>query len=193
MPPTLTKDRRLLGRNSVWNVYFDHVVGEGGREVPDYLVVEGIGRTSGNVTGVCVLPVVNGRFVLLRCYRHALRSDLWEAPRGFVEPGECLRRAAARELTEETNLMCAPSNLLELGVYAPEASTLAARGALFAATSCKGTLRVATDEIGLGAARLFDEGEMAELVANGAIEDAGTLIAYYRFCSFLGARTTRRE
>jgi len=186
MPPTLTKDRRLLGRNSVWNVYYDHVVDQDGNEVRDYLVLEGAGRSSNNVTGVCVLPVMNGRFVLLRCYRHALKSDLWEAPRGFIESGECVRRAAVRELAEETNLICAASNLVDLGFYAPEASTLAARGALFAATGCEGTLRAGTDEIGVGAAGLFDQKEMAELVATGAIEDAGTLIAYYRFCSSAG-------
>jgi len=52
---------------------------------------------------VVVLPVLpDGRVVLIRQYRHAARQFLWELVAGRVDEGESPRKAAARELIEET-------------------------------------------------------------------------------------------
>src|SRR6476661_3734872 len=52
---------------------------------------------------VVVLPVLSdGRIVLIRQYRHATRQFLWELVAGRIDGGENPRRAAARELIEET-------------------------------------------------------------------------------------------
>jgi ADP-ribose pyrophosphatase len=52
---------------------------------------------------VVVLPVLSsGRIVLVRQYRHATRQFLWELVAGRIDRGENPRRAAARELIEET-------------------------------------------------------------------------------------------
>ncbi len=52
---------------------------------------------------VVVLPVLDdGRVVLIRQYRHATRQYLWELVAGRMDPGETPKRAAARELLEET-------------------------------------------------------------------------------------------
>lgn len=52
---------------------------------------------------VVVLPVLDdGRVVMVRQYRHATRHYLWELVAGRKEPGETPKRAAARELLEET-------------------------------------------------------------------------------------------
>jgi 8-oxo-dGTP pyrophosphatase MutT (NUDIX family) len=184
--PTV-KGRRLAAANSKWQVYFDHLADARGNEVRDYLVIESPHPRADRITGIGVLPLLDGQFALINCHRHAVGSDLWESPRGFIDPGESPAEAALRELTEETGLVCSPDDLIPLGFYAPEPSTLAARGALFAARRCRGQLRPPADEIGLGALRLFDAGEMAELAARGGIEDAGTLVAYYRYCA-LSAR-----
>lgn len=46
------------------------------------------------------------RVLLLRQYRHPVRSELWEPPAGLLDvPGEDLRAAAARELAEEADLV----------------------------------------------------------------------------------------
>jgi 8-oxo-dGTP pyrophosphatase MutT (NUDIX family) len=176
----IRKDRRLAATNSRWKVYLDHLADDHGNEVPDYLVVEALNSRADLITGVCVLPLVGERFVLLRCYRHALGTDVWEAPRGFIDEGEKPEQAALRELEEETGLHCRPEDLVALGHYAPEASTLSARSALYVASRCDGTLRAPTDEIGLDAPRLFDAREMAAAVMDRSVEDAGTLIAYYQ-------------
>lgn len=177
----MRKARRLAASNSRWRVYLDHLSDAQGNDVPDYLLVEGQNAPTDHVTGVNILPILDGKIVLLRCYRHATGSTLWEAPRGFIDAGENPESAATRELLEETGLCCDPADLVALGRYAPEPGTLAARGVLFVAMRCHGMLRKAEDEIGHESLRAFAPHEVVELAATGEIEEAGTLIAYYRF------------
>ena len=183
-PPTIQlKERMLACSNSRWNVYLDHVVDENGIEVRDYLVVEGRVATKELVTGVCVLPVLEGRIGLLRSYRHGIREDVWEAPRGFVDEDEDVATSALRELREETGLTCAPDDLIPLGFITPEASTLAARGALFATTNCVAVGHPDHTEAGMGELELFTLEEIAEMAWQSTIQDASTLVAYYRYVS----------
>jgi ADP-ribose pyrophosphatase len=177
----LLKLRRLAVANSKWKVYLDHIVDGRGNEVPDFLVVEGHHSSEDRMTGVAVLPIINDQIVLLRSYRHALGTELWELPRGFIDAGETAAQAALRELTEETALTCAPENLVPLGYYAPEPATMSARGALFVATQCTGIPHMPNDELGMSSLSVFDPNAVAKLVTSGEIEDAGTLIAYYRY------------
>jgi ADP-ribose pyrophosphatase len=52
---------------------------------------------------VVVLPVLpDGRIVMIRQYRHAAKQYLWELVAGRIDEGEAPRKAAARELIEET-------------------------------------------------------------------------------------------
>lgn len=164
-------------------MFLDHIVDGFGNEVPDYLVVEGQHPLDDGITGIALLAQIDGRFVLLRAYRHALGRSIWDLPRGFIDAGETPADAAVRELTEETGLRCSPENLVSLGAYTPEPGTMAVRAALFAATHCEGPPRQAQDELGLQSLHLIEPDKMAALVASGEIEDAGTLIAYYRFCA----------
>ncbi|MBV9556520.1 MAG: NUDIX hydrolase [Pseudolabrys sp.] len=175
------KSRRLAVSNGRWDIYLDHVIDGQGNEVPDFVVVQSPAAAPGDVAGVAVLPITGGRYVLMRSYRHALGATLWDLPHGFIDAGETAEQAALRELTEETGLTCAPENLISLGTFAPDAGTMRARAALFAATHCEGQLRKANDELGLESLHLIDSATIDQLVANGEIEDAGTLIAYYRY------------
>ncbi|KIM00191.1 ADP-ribose pyrophosphatase [Paramagnetospirillum magnetotacticum MS-1] len=52
--------------------------------------------------GVGVLPLLDGRIVLLRVFRHAIGRFLLEIPRGSVEAGDELEETVLREIAEET-------------------------------------------------------------------------------------------
>ncbi|MEM6458990.1 MAG: NUDIX hydrolase, partial [Planctomycetota bacterium] len=57
---------------------------------------------------VVVLPLLDdGRVVMIRNERFALKETLWELPAGTVEPGEPQEVTAARELAEETGYRAA--------------------------------------------------------------------------------------
>ncbi|WP_312939676.1 NUDIX hydrolase [Oscillibacter sp.] len=52
----------------------------------------------------CVLPIYQGKIVLIRQYRHSVNEWLLELPCGQIEEGEAPAVAAVRELGEETGL-----------------------------------------------------------------------------------------
>lgn len=184
MSVVIVKLRRPIVANSRWSVFLDHIADERGNEVPDYLVVEGRHHARSKTAGVAILPVLDDQFVLLRSYRHAIGETIWELPRGFIDENETPPQAALRELTEETALRCAPAHLIPLGSYVPEPGTMAVRAAVFAATQCQGVPALPADELGLEGLRLVGAAAMAEMVDAGEIDDAATLIAYYRYADW---------
>jgi 8-oxo-dGTP pyrophosphatase MutT (NUDIX family) len=171
--------RRIACSNRVWNVYFTHVK-DGTTEVPDYLVMEPKTRIAGDATGVAVLPIADRRIGLLTIHRVALDAPVVESPKGFVDPGEEAVGAALRELTEETGLVCASDDMVDLGSMTPEASTLAARIRLFAALHCRSTGLALDDEVGLTAFDFIPVDRVRAMMADSEIEDAATLVALYR-------------
>jgi 8-oxo-dGTP pyrophosphatase MutT (NUDIX family) len=171
--------RRVACSNRVWNVYFTHVK-DGSAEVADYLTMEPKTRIADGVTGVAVIPVVDRRIGLLTIHRVALDAPVVESPKGFVDAAEEAAGAALRELTEETGLVCAPADIVDLGSMTPEGSTLAARVRLFAALRCHPSGTALDDEVGLGAFDFVPVDRVRSMMADSKIEDAATLIALYR-------------
>jgi ADP-ribose pyrophosphatase len=177
----ILKQRRTVFENSRFLVHADHIADENGREVPDYLVVAPRVHTGALITGVAVLPVYDGRVVLIKTFRHAVRSFVLETVCGFIDPNETPAEAALRELTEETGLVGSPDNLVPMGTCFPEASTLQARVALFAAVSCTHSERTDTSEIGLGGWISFSMKEAEELLLDMSLEEVMTLVCLHRF------------
>lgn len=169
--------------NGVFNVYLDHLRDVGGAEVRDYLVVEPKQRTSDLVTGVSVLPFLDGRAGLLRVYRHAVARLMWEVPRGFVDAGESDEESAERELEEETGLGVYVGCLRSLGFIAPEAGLLAARVHIFSAEKCFQKRKYTPDEFGHRGLHWFSLDEIAVMAERSEIEDPSTLVAIYRCAS----------
>ena len=184
--PTV-KARRRVASNSMFDIFFDHLVESPDREVVDFLVVQPKTKEPDGTSGVCVLPVVGDKFAMVDVYRHPLAQMSLEAPKGFIDAGETAPQAAMRELTEETGLSCAAENLIGLGTVAPEPGIVSGRAALFAALNCSGTLRVDPSEIGLSAVRLFNSADIEREVGAERIADAVTLLLLCRYRAFRGA------
>ncbi len=67
---------------------------------------------------VVLIPLQDdGRVVLIRQYRHALKRTLWELPAGSVDEGEQPEAAAARECEEEIGKV--PGRIERLGGFFP--------------------------------------------------------------------------
>jgi 8-oxo-dGTP pyrophosphatase MutT (NUDIX family) len=174
--------RELACENRLFDVYFDKVETPGGEVVDNFLVVRPKVMAPGDIIGVCVLPEVDRKVGLMRGYRHQLDDDVWQAPAGFIDPGETAEQAALRELSEETGLACTSSNLMHLGVHYPDAGLIEGKVALFAARNCvMAGPPPADQEIGTGALTFFDRDALATFAKETESVGASTLLACFRY------------
>ena len=88
-------ESKTLFRGKVVELKVDQVVEPGGVKTTREVVCH-----AGSVVVVPHLP--DGRLILVRQYRHAVRESLWELVAGGMERGETPRESARRELLEET-------------------------------------------------------------------------------------------
>lgn len=86
---------QVMYTGPVFGVRRDEVIEPGGVRTTRDMITH-----SGSVVVLPVLP--DGRVILIRQYRHATRGYLWELVAGRMDEGETPKKAAARELIEET-------------------------------------------------------------------------------------------
>jgi hypothetical protein len=114
------KNRKVVCENSQFYIFFDELTSEGRTTIRDYLVVAPKRVASNLVTGVAILPIVDGKIGLIRIYRHPIGQYSWEIPRGFIDRQEVSASAAGRELKEETGLDCKSEAIRSLGFITPD-------------------------------------------------------------------------
>jgi len=86
---------KMIYSGPVFGIRRDELIEPGGVRTTREMITH-----SGSVVVLPVLP--DGRVLLVRQYRHAARQFLWELVAGRIDEGESPRKAAARELIEET-------------------------------------------------------------------------------------------
>ena len=180
-PPYRLKSRKLACENSQFKVFYDHVEGKNGFEIQDYITVVPKRRHPGDITGVAILPVVEGKIALLKIYRHIVEDWSWEIPRGFVEPGEDKTQSATRELEEETCLLCEENSMYSLGYMSPDAGILRARVNIFSAEKCYFNKAFTPNELGHTKLCMFSFSEVLRMADTSEIQDPYTLTAIYRY------------
>lgn len=176
--------RTEIASNRLFHVFFQSVLAENKKIVPNYLIVSPKKKSKNNVTGIAILPIVGGKIALLKIYRPAVREEVWEVPRGFVEKGENPKKAAVRELREEIGGIVDEKSVRSMGYVMPEVGILDARIHIFVAEHCKLPKTVTLTESGHKQLRLFSFNQFFQMAQNSKIQDPGTLVAFYRYqCS----------
>ena len=135
-----------------------------------------------------IIPVTDdGGVVMTRQYRHAVNAWLLEIPAGTLEPGEAPLDCARRELEEETGLI--PERMDSLGhihilpSYSDEVIHL-----YLAREFTHTAQRLDRDE--LIELEVHPLGELLEMIDDGRITDALTILSLQRTRLFLQRETT---
>lgn len=107
------------------------------------------------VGAAVVIRDADGRILLVRRGPEATRPGLWSVPAGFVDYGEDIRDAAARELLEETGLVADIGDVIHVAsnFHDPQKLTV---GVWFEGTVVGGDLEPGDDAVELGFFALDD-------------------------------------
>jgi ADP-ribose pyrophosphatase len=161
---------RLVYVGRIFDVTVDRVRLPHGREADLELV-----RHDGSIV---LLPIIDdGRVLLVRQYRHAAGSFLWELPAGSLEAGEDPAAAAARECQEELGLV--PERLERLHTFYPTPGFCTETMTYFRATGLRppgaGDAEAHQDEDESIEVGSFSTGEIRQMIDRGDIADLKTV------------------
>ena len=128
---------------------------------------------------VVLLPVLDqDHVVMIENHRHTVGETLLELPAGTREPGEPVAETAKRELIEETGYRAGSIELIHEFYSAPgicdELMLLYLATDLQSGQHC----REATEQI---ENRIVTRAEIEQLIADGKIRDAKTLVGLFAF------------
>ena len=159
---------KVVYRGPVFWVTTDHVQEPGGVTARRDLI-----HHSGSVVVLAVETAGSQPRVLLeRQYRHAAGAYLWELPAGRIDPGEDARKAAKRELLEETGYTA--QNWRRILKFYASPGFMAETMDVYLATGLrKGTAQPEEDEV--ISTRLVPLKSAVGMVVNGTIQDAKTI------------------
>ena len=146
----------------------DLVGGEGG-----YFTYERVIPTS-NECGVVCVPVMDGKFLLLRQYRHPIRERQLCFPRGFGEDGISPEENAKKELWEETGAIA--KHCAYIGSLTPDSGLIGAGCRVF--LCFVDSLKEEALVEGIENTLWLDERELEEKIKKREINDGFTLGAY---------------
>jgi 8-oxo-dGTP pyrophosphatase MutT (NUDIX family) len=119
----------------------------------------------------------DGRFILVRQFRHGAARETLEIPGGMVDEGEAPAQAAARELEEETGYR--PGRVQQIGTVNPNPALFPNRLHTFLATDCRKVGEVDNDPHEETLVELVDRARLSQCVEAGEIDHALVLAAFF--------------
>lgn len=130
--------------------------------------------------GSAVMMAVDDRkrILLVRQFRLPAEKYLWELPAGSIDPGEKPLKTARRELAEETGYKAAKWTRLASFYVSP--GYVAERMTIFLATGLTPGQATPMDDERIET-RWFTVREMEQMIREGKIEDAKTIVGFLRW------------
>lgn len=120
-----------------------------------------------------------GTVILVRQYRKACETSLWEIPAGKLEPGENPDAAAIRELSEETGYQASRVEKIHRFYTSPGFANEVLH-VYYATDLVAGDVHLDEDEF--VEMERFTKEEVTQMMQRGEINDAKTLVALLWWC-----------
>ena len=180
---------RLACENRYFSVFLDTIGKDGQILAEDYMSIAPKTKNEEQITGVITLPVKDGKYGLLKIYRHPIQDFSWELPGGFMEPNESPILSAQRELKEETGLVCKEEDIIHLGNFHPVPGLVSGKACIFSAEKCVLVPQTQQAEFGISQFKWFSEEEIEEHIKKGLLRDTSAILAIYRRNRILNQRT----
>lgn len=174
---------KVIYKGPVFGVRRDEVLEPGGVRTTREVITH-----PGSVVILPLLP--DGRILLVRQYRHATRQFLWELVAGRIERGENPRRAAARELLEETGYRAKRYRLF-LDIFPTPGFLEERMYILLAQELTSGDARPEEDEKIIS--RAFGRSQLRQMIRRGKLRDAKTIAGLLYYFSFLAPPSTSKS
>jgi ADP-ribose pyrophosphatase len=174
---------KMLYKGPVFGVRRDEVLEPGGLRTTREVITH-----PGSVVVLPVLP--DGRIVLIRQYRHATRQYLWELVAGRIDAGENPRKAAARELIEETGYRARRFKVF-LDVF-PTPGFLEERMYILLAEGLTAGLAAPEDDEKI-ISRAYTVSELKHLIHRGGLRDAKSVAGLLYYFQFILPLCSRRK
>jgi ADP-ribose pyrophosphatase len=135
---------------------------------------------------VVVLPILpDGRILMIRQYRHAARQYLWELVAGRIDAGESPRKAAARELIEETGYRAKRFRIF-LDVF-PTPGFLEERMFILLAEGLTAGVAEPEDDEKI-ISRAYNRTQLEEMIRSGKLRDAKSIAGILYYLRFLSTK-----
>ena len=173
----LVSSKELLKTKIFW-VTEDDAVDPSGFEIKRAIVQ--------HIGSAVMMPIdEKGRVLLVRQYRLPARQYLWELPAGRLDPGESPLKAAKRELEEETGVKA--KKWTRLVSFYPSPGYVGEKMTIFMAEDLtQGESKPMEDE--RIEVRWYKAKELDELIRDGKIHDAKTIIGFLTWQRYHRAR-----
>lgn len=156
-----------------WNIHcVDLVENPGGVRFPyERVLPVDLGKHHGTV----ILPKLGDDYILIRIFRHALRTYVWEFPRGFNDGIDGIANAV-KELKEEIGAEVRPENVRLIGTVSPNTAFEAIYVDIFEAEI--DAYHAPQEEEGITRIMQVSREELVRMIRAGEIVDSFTLTAY---------------
>lgn len=174
MKMEIMKSRKKIFEGKIIEVVLDAVELEDGLNASREVVV--------HPGGACMaLLGADGKYLLVRQYRYAVKQSLLEFPAGRLEKGECPLDAIQREIAEETGYEA--SSITSMGILVPTGGYLTEVIHMYHghASAYVGQALDIDERIQIESYTLI---EIIEMIMNGSIIDAKTIALAFKIQAF---------
>jgi len=171
-----TLSSKTIYEGKIFGIRQDEVIEPGGVRATREVITH-----PGSVVVLPILP--EGRILMIRQYRHAARQYLWELVAGRIDAGESPRKAAARELIEETGYRAREFRIF-LDVF-PSPGFLEERMFIVLAEGVNAGVAEPEEDEKI-VSRAYSRKQLEDMIRRGKLRDAKSIagiLYYFRFLS----------